>query len=617
MRGVAPACLLILALAASAAAQASGGMDVETGGLDAVELEATHALVAEARRRLPPGFLDRLDRRPTLRWRDDLPEEVHGRTRGGDIGLQRSLLTEWLAAREAGGAAVRESAALAALLHEIGHVHDRSAGGRLSSDPRLLDLAGWQVRPLRPGLRARDSAFRLRVPDAYELQSPAEFVAVNFELFLLDQTYACRRPALHAWFSERLQWSPEAVDCDASLALVVAGGDDAAIALLQIDPARVQGIDYLFADAGERAMSRWGHSMLRLVVCAPGRPPGPDCRLDLDHHLVLSFRAFVDDVQVSSWRGLTGSYPSRLFVLPLQQVIDEYTLVELRGLQSVPLRLSPAEIGALLERAAQVHWSYDGRYYFLSNNCAVETWKLLHDGVPRLSRLPLRSITPRGLLRRLQREDVADVSVLESPEQALRAGYLFASQAAYFDDMFAVAGAGIALPAAGARAWMALPPQQRAAWFGRADLRASAALLVLEQAALRREEAVAREELKQRVLRGRGGAAGTRGSDAAAAGAELRGMLAAAFPDGPSSLLPDDGYGLPQAGEREVLSAAVERDDARLRALRSALHRQAREALTPTQRSRLEGSERNLSILATRLRDLQGESGSPLPTETQ
>ena len=132
-------------------------------------------------------------------------------------------------------------------------------------------------------------------------------------------------------------------------------------------------------------MSRWGHAMLRLVVCAPGRRPGPDCRLDLGEHLVLSFRAFVDDVQVSSWRGLTGSYPSRLFVLPLAQVVAEYTEVELRGLQSIPLRLSPAEIATLLQRAAQVHWSYDGRYGFIGNNCAVETARLLQVGVPRLA----------------------------------------------------------------------------------------------------------------------------------------------------------------------------------------------------------------------------------------
>src|SRR3546814_10543459 len=86
-------------------------------------------------------------------------------------------------------------------------------------------------------------------------------------------------------------------------------------------------------------VSRWGHSMLRLVICAPDRPRGPDCRLDLDQHLVLPYRAFVGDVQLSSWDGLVGKYPSRLFVLPLAQVIDEYTKTELRSLASVPLNL--------------------------------------------------------------------------------------------------------------------------------------------------------------------------------------------------------------------------------------------------------------------------------------
>src|SRR5690606_14918398 len=127
--------------------------------------------------------------------------------------------------------------------------------------------------------------------------------------------------------------APPASDCAPGQVFVEAGAEAADAPLLQLDPARVYAVDYLLAEGNDRMMSRWGHSMLRLVVCAPGREPGPDCRLDLDHHRVLSFRAFVDDVQISSWRGLTGSYPSRLFVLPLAQVVEEYTAVELRGLQ--------------------------------------------------------------------------------------------------------------------------------------------------------------------------------------------------------------------------------------------------------------------------------------------
>src|SRR5690606_24755337 len=150
-----------------------------------------------------------------------------------------------------------------------------------------------------------------------------------------------------------------------------------------------------------------------------------------------------------------------------------YTKVELRGLQSIPLQLDAGEIAGLLERAAQVHWSYDGRYWFVGNNCAVETWKLLNDGVPRLSRVPLRSVTPTGLLRRLQREGVADASVLDDATAALREGYRFESLAEHFGEMFSVADGALGLPAADAQAWFALDPPRRRPWLSRGDLRAT------------------------------------------------------------------------------------------------------------------------------------------------
>ena len=417
---------------------------VDTAGMSPRETAATQELVDAALARLPPRLLAELDREVPLRWRDDLPTRVHGRTRGGAIALDRALLEGWVQRDPNAVDDPRARAALAALLHELAHVHDRSPAGGLSADPRLLDLAGWPVRPLRLGLRAGRNDFRDRSPDPYELASPAEFVAVNLEHYLLDPEYACRRPALHRYFASRLGAPPalpDAACADALPFVAAAHGGDPGLDLLALDPARVVAVEYLLAEPARSPMSRWGHGMLRLVVCAPDRAPGPDCRLDLDHHLVLSFRAFVDDLQISSWRGLTGGYPSRLFVLPLAQVVDEYTRVELRGLRSVPLRLAPGQVAAVLERAAQVHWGYDGRYYFVSNNCAVETWKLLNDALPALSQRPLRSVTPTGLLRRLQRAGIADASVLEDAEQARRLGYRFESMSRYFQDMYAVAAA--------------------------------------------------------------------------------------------------------------------------------------------------------------------------------
>ena len=133
-------------------------------------------------------------------------------------------------------------------------------------------------------------------------------------------------------------------------------------------------------------------------------------------------------------------------------------------------------------------------------------------------------------------------------------------------------------------------------------LRATAALLVLEEAASRREQAQAREALKRGIARG--------GPAAAAAAAGLRDLLSdGAWAGRPALLLAGGGYGLPQAAERERLAAALARDDARLRNLRDRLHVQGRQWLPPPQLARLEAAGRNLVLLGQRLRAMHAASG--------
>ncbi|KAF1697800.1 DUF4105 domain-containing protein [Pseudoxanthomonas koreensis] len=600
-------------LAVAATDAAAAPLLQATGELTPAQQEASAQLVAQALSRLPPAWSDALDRPVELRWRDDLPAGVHGRARGRAIGLDRRLLEDWMArAPDAGDGDPATRAALAALLHELAHLYDRTPSGRLSSDPRLLDLAGWQVAVPGPGRRARND-FRDRSPDAYELASPREYVAVNLEHYLLDPDYRCRRPALQAWFDARFG---VAVDADAAAACapglqfvrdaVREFGEPATL-----DPERIFEIDYLLAEGNQQPMSRWGHSMLRIVVCAPGRPRGPDCRLDLQHHLVLSFRAFVGDVQISSWRGLTGSYPSRLFALPLGQVVDEYTKVELRGLRSVPLALERGEIEALATRAAQLHWSYDGRYLFISNNCAVETWKLLHDAVPRLAALPLASITPNGLLRRLRAAGATNESRIPGDVAAqARLGYYFEAADAHYDAMYAVARDEQGLEPADAAAWLALPPLSRQPALRASGLRGAAALLVLEAAALRQQEALARDELKRRWL-GRGRGLAEAGPDIAGSLQEFL-RLGGAF-SRPASWLEDvEGYGLPQDAERAVLAGRVREDAARRDAQAANLEAGIRGLLSPARREALEGTEANLALVGVRLRELAAQPASSL-----
>lgn len=589
-----------IAPAAHAQSQRSPALQVSVVGseLTPSERAASQALLQQVGQRLPADWVTRDAAPIQLQWRRDLPAQVHGRAIGNRILLDHALLDAWSmqpASARTDISAPATRAAMAALVHELAHVRDRGAGSALSRDPRLRDLAGWQVRPWRVGRGA--NRFSDRSPDAYERHSPAEFVAVNLEHYVLDADYACRRPALAAWFSERLGPPHAAAACAPTLPYLQADNDAGAMSLLALDPARVYAVDYLLAEGNEQPMSRWGHSMLRLVICAPGRVPGPACRLDLQYHRVLSFRAFVGDVQISSWRGLTGSYPSRLFVLPLNQVIDEYTKVELRALSSVPLALRPDEIAALLTRAAQVHWSYDGRYYFISNNCAVETYKLLHDGVPRLAEAGVSSITPRGVRQRLQRAGLADLHVLDDRAQATRQGYYFESAAAHYQAMFDVLRRGIPVPQMSVAQWLDAAPGARAQWFDRGGLRETAAALLLEQAALRRQELIARDALKRLLRPGI--------AERAAVQDQLQRLFARqARLSHPAALLDGPGYGLPQADEQQRVSAQVAQASSGLADGWKQLQAMGRQQLSAELRDDLEQSEANVERLRARLRVL-------------
>ncbi|MEN5418011.1 DUF4105 domain-containing protein [Stenotrophomonas sp. TWI169] len=565
-------------------AHATDRLQLDPAGLDAAQQRLARQTLADVQSLLPEGLLRALPPQVQVRWSEALPADVHGRAFGGRVSLRRDLLDE-----EVPGA---RRARRSALVHELAHVADRNGAG-WSRSARWRDLSGWQRRPWHLG--RGDNDFRDRSPDPYELTDAAEYLAVNAEHFLLDGAFACRRPALAQWYRAHFGTPPSLPrpHCHATLPLLQAEAEEGAASLLQLDPARVYAVDYLFAEGSRQPMSRWGHSMLRLVICRPGRTPGPACRLDLEHHRVLSFRAFVGDVQISNWRGLTGDYPSRLFVLPLQQVVDEYTKVELRGLQSLPLRLQREEIASLLERTAQVHWTYDGRYYFVSNNCAVETAKLLQAGVPRLGQAGLAQLTPRGLRRRLARLHVLDDQVLADRAGAQAQGYYFASARDHYQQLFSVAATQLALPARDVRAWLNLPARERGPWLLQGDLRASAGLLLLEQAAQRRAELRARDVLKRRLL-------------AAPESAEARSLRELLDLSGqwlrPGELLADGGYGLPLPEEQVLLADRVALASAQAVPAWRTLRMQLRQQLPASQRGELDDIDANLAVLGERLR---------------
>jgi len=623
-------------------------LQLKTEGLNPAQQQASQALLDEAMQALPPRFIEQLDRRIDVGWTDDMPSNAYGQASlVSELDLNRNLLaslTDGSAASKKThrphGTVRREM--LATVLHELTHIYDRSrlwpdderkliqhctrrssSSGlvgipdqcrgqtdrrfTLSDDPRLLDLAGWPQYVGRRGEREQHNRQIARSPDIYETSSPKEFVAVNMEYFLLDPSYACRRPALYRYYQEHFGWAPATKDtCAKTVAFLNAGNDFAKQPLGQVDPERVYAIDYLLAEANQNWVSRWGHSMLRLVICAPGRPRGPDCRLDLDQHLALSYRAFVGDVQLSSWGGLVGKYPSRLFVLPLSQVIDEYTKTELRSVASVPLNLSRSEIEGIVEHAAEMHWSYDGNYFFLSNNCAVEDLKLLRSSTNHAQLVGLDNIMPNGLLAVLKGRGLADTSVLDDPREALRLGYRFDSFRDRYQAMFDVLKKRVPIKQDKVEDWLALKATERRQWFEQADLRASAALLLLEQAAFRQQMLLAQDEVKQRYL----GARELKNGGMDKADATLQQILAnSGYLSRPAELLGSGGYGLPQPSEWQRLESESSLRQKQLLALTGDLDKEVRALLEPDRAAEMAANEANLKQVGEHLRKLHKAAG--------
>ena len=648
MRSLSAWLLAGMVLLLGTTAQASLQLRLKTDGLSPEQVQASQVLLDEAMQALPPRFIEQLDRRIDVGWTDEMPDNAYGEASlVSELDLNRNLL----ASLTDGSAATKKTyrphgtvrrEMLATVLHELTHIYDRarlwpdaertliqrcnqrnnSSGlvgipdqcrGQtarrftLSDDPRLLDLAGWPQYVGRRGEREQHNRQIVRSPDIYETTNPKEFVAVNMEYFLLDPSYACRRPALYRYYKEHFDWAPAAKDtCAKSFAFLNAGNDFAKTPLGQVDPERVYAVDYLLAEANQNWVSRWGHSMLRLVICAPGRPRGPDCRLDLDQHLVLSYRAFVGDVQLSSWDGLVGKYPSRLFVLPLAQVIDEYTKTELRSLASVPLNLSRTEIEEVVEHAAEMHWSYDGNYFFLSNNCAVESLKLLRSGSNNAQLAGLDSIMPNGLLEVLKGRGLADTSVLDDPREALRLGYRFDSFRDRYQAMFDVLKKHLPIKQATVEDWLSLSAEERRQWIDQADLRTSAALLLLEQASFRRQLQLAQDEVKQRYL----GARELKNGGMDKANATLKEILAnSGFLSRPAELLGTGGYGLPQPSEAARLESESSLRQKQLQSLTGDLDKEVRALLEPSRAAEIAANEANLKQVGEHLRALHKAAG--------
>jgi hypothetical protein len=327
--------------------------------------------------------------------------------------------------------------ALGTVVHEVAHVYDEGRRDTPSSrDPFYQRVAGWKTRTsLLKGIFREPRAKNLvttRSPEAYENLDIQEHFAVNFQYFILDPEYRCRRPALYGYFSRHFGFVPPLgglPECEVNTELPVNALDvfsDQEKAL-KINLSRVYEIHFMPALQGRSMASRWGHSMFRIVICGPNTPMGPECRMDISHHLVLSYSAFIEDSKINNWTGLTGGYPSQAFIFPLSEVVDRYTRGEFRDVWSLPIQMTEEQKRLFVFTALEHYWGYRGDYYFLSNNCNTESVDLLKGVFCSATMEKFSPWTPMKMVAKLNALGLIDQNLMEDEASGLRAGLFFPS----------------------------------------------------------------------------------------------------------------------------------------------------------------------------------------------
>lgn len=301
---------------------------------------------------------------------------------------------------------------IATLIHELAHAYDLN-NKKISNNSEFIRRAGFKKGLLKiknKNLKAMRSA------DIYEMSNVAESFAVNMEYFVMDPEFYCRKPSMFNFFSKHFGIDPHPNrNCRVSDTVMVStphGYESAQMSLK-----RLYRVDYLVATPGKEASSGFGHSMFRLIMCAPERLDpisntmipatafGPKCLEDKLFHLVISYRANVEDAKLNYLKGLglMGAYPSMLFILNFGDVLDEYNRDELRDVMSYPLKLSAKEKEEFLLRTKEEHWNYRGAYKFITKNCATESYDLLKTAIEDKSLESKSSLSPKGVLEDLDK----------------------------------------------------------------------------------------------------------------------------------------------------------------------------------------------------------------------
>lgn len=330
---------------------------------------------------------------------------IYGKYNSGKITLSEQLLKHLTPTNQVEFSCKHKNlykTALSTLVHEYFHAYEETLNkkDKIHNKNSFLTLGFWKLGKRKS---KNFNTYAERSVNNYEYSSKKEFTAVNFEYFLLDSTFKCRRPNLYRAYEKEFNHTPFEDD-SCNTVREISYSDTNVVKSLTLDSKNVREIHFLFASEGQAMMSRWGHSMYKLVLCDPTWEL-KKCRTR-GKSVVIGFLAQVSDVGINAMRGVFGDYPSDLIITDLNSMKRQYNRAELRDLESFPLKMTEEQRERFLNHLMRVYWEYSGQYYFFTNNCADEAFKFLQVTYDREDFYKKNIVTPLGIRSFIKKQDL-------------------------------------------------------------------------------------------------------------------------------------------------------------------------------------------------------------------
>lgn len=253
--------------------------------------------------------------------------------------------------------------------------------------------------------------------------------------YLLQADYYCRQPKYAEYFHNRYSNNKSIKACHSLVPISVLTRYEGE-KIVWLDPKRVKEIHLLFASKSESLASRFGHVALRLVICPEGKTSKSDCDINLFEHLVLGFRAHIDELSLNTIKALNGNYKAYLFANSFMDVYKEYAIDEFRDIYSLPLLLDEVQREAIVRELIEIHWSYSGEYSFFSRNCATMLDGALKEVWPDFAadeKMKSGFIRPDSLFEALKSSQLSSGVNFEDVDTAEHDGHFFSSTRTFYD----------------------------------------------------------------------------------------------------------------------------------------------------------------------------------------